>query len=485
MHGYDPSGETAAGCSLLIDLTGRRCVVVGGGSVAARRVRTLLAGGASVIVIAPDVGAELRAVDEPGLTIERRPYRDGDLAGAFLVVSATGDEAVDATVADDARARGCLLSAGFDGDAGDTRFPAEMRRGALRISVSTGGASPTVAGTIRRELEERYGPEWGPYVASLSVLRNSIRATDLPESRRRRLLGLAAEERFIRIVSEHADDPQGLLERLEAAADECTAGPFVSLVGGGPGDPDLVTTKGLARIRACDVLIYDHLVDERLVRQAPMHAERIYVGKRGGHEYMKQPEIERLLIAKATEDGGQAVVRLKGGDPYVFGRGGEEALALTEAGVPFEVVPGVSAGVAAPAAAGIPVTHRGLSTSVTFVTGHEDPTKGRDDVDWPRIGASAETICVFMGVRNAAAIAEGLMRGGRPDDEPVAVIRWGTTPRQKTLVSALGTLARDIERAGITPPALLVIGRVVGLRERLGHTGDRCEPSADLPGSAE
>lgn len=463
--------RTTSACPLLVDLTGRICVVVGGGGTAARRAQTLAEGGADVRVIATEVGIELAQLARRfSLVVHERPYRDGDLQGAFIAVAATGDNATDEAVGREARALGCLFNAASGAEAGDTHFLAEVRRGHLRIAVSTSGASPTVAGAIRREIEERFGPEWEPYLDSLAALRSEALQRVVGKRERQALLGLAADRHLMRRVIEAG--PEGasaLLEQLLVEAGEGRGTrAWVSLVGAGPGDPELITTKGLDRLRRCDVVIYDHLVDADLVHQAPMHAERIYVGKRGGHDYIKQPEIERLLVAKAREEGGRHVVRLKGGDPYVFGRGGEEALALRAAEIPFEVVPGVTSGVAAPAWAGIPVTHRGLSTSVTFVTGHEDPSKGRDDVDWARVGAGAETICVYMGVRNAASIASQLIAGGRPADDPVAVIRWGTTTRQQTVVSTLEKLGEAIEESGVTPPALLVIGPVVGVRGLLG-----------------
>ncbi len=472
MDDFAPIPQPRPMTPLFVDLTGRVCVVVGGGQLAERRTRSLLQGGATVTVVAPESTAGIAALAAEGaLTLLPRAYQATDLDGAFLAVAATGDAEVDAAVATHARAAGCLLNAGSDAAEGDTIVPAQVRRGRLRIAVSASGASPTLAGSIRRDIEERYGPEWEAYLDALAAVRVLARTQLSDTAERQRVLELAADPALMqRVIDGLAEDPSALLEWLQdgAAQGAASAGPHVALVGAGPGDPGLITAKGLARVRACEVLIYDHLVDERLVAQAPMHAERIYVGKRGGHDYIKQPAINDLIIVKALEGAGRRVVRLKGGDPYVFGRGGEEALALLDAGVPFEVVPGVSSGVAVPASAGIPVTHRGLSTSVTFVTGHEDPTKEREDVDWARIGASAETLCIFMGVRNAASIASGLMTGGRPADEPVAVIRWGATPRQETLVTTLSELPDAIARAKFTPPALLVVGRVVTLRERLG-----------------
>ena len=240
---------------------------------------------------------------------------------------------------------------------------------------------------------------------------------------------------------------------------------MVYLVGAGPGDPGLITVRGLECIRRADVLVYDYLASKQLVREARPEAERIYVGKRAGAHTLKQDEINALLVEKAKE--GKTVVRLKGGDPFVFGRGGEEALALVEAAIPFEVVPGVTSGIAGPAYAGIPVTHRGLASMVTMITGHEDPTKEKSDLDWERISGAKGTLVFFMGVRNLPGIVERLIGHGRDPTTPVALVRWGTTVRQETLVGTLVDIGKKAECEGFKPPALIVVGEVVGLRDRL------------------
>ena len=239
----------------------------------------------------------------------------------------------------------------------------------------------------------------------------------------------------------------------------------VYLVGAGPGDPGLITMRGLRLVQAAEVLVYDHLVSDRLVREAPPAAEKIYVGKQGARHAMEQEEINRLLVAKARESGGKLVVRLKGGDPFVFGRGGEEALYLKERGVPFEVVPGITAGIAAPAYAGIPVTHRGLTSTFAMVTGHEDPAKSESDIDWAKLATGVGTIVFYMGVKNLPRIVSQLIKHGRPKETPAAVIRCGTRPDQETVS---GTLADIVQlAAGIKPPAITLVGGVAGLRAAL------------------
>lgn len=240
---------------------------------------------------------------------------------------------------------------------------------------------------------------------------------------------------------------------------------MVYLVGAGPGDPGLITVKGLKCIAAADTLIYDYLAAEAFLAHARPEAEMIYVGKKGGDHTLPQEKINRLLVAKAKE--GKAVVRLKGGDPFVFGRGGEEIEELLADGVPFEIVPGVTSAVAAPAYAGIPLTHRKFTSTVAFITGHEDPTKASSSVDWAALAGGIGTLVFFMGVKNLPHICKQLIDHGRPDDTPVALVRWGTTPRQQTVTGSLRNIVEKVRAAKLKAPAIIVVGGVVSLREQM------------------
>ncbi len=239
----------------------------------------------------------------------------------------------------------------------------------------------------------------------------------------------------------------------------------VFLVGAGPGDPALLTLKGLRVLEQADVVVYDHLVSARIIDFAPPSAERIYAGKEPGAHALPQEGINELLADRALE--GKTVVRLKGGDPFVFGRGGEEALHLASVGVPFEVVPGVTSAVAAPAYAGIPLTHRNISSSVVVLTGHEDPAKLESSTRWAEVAKGGDTLVFLMAMANLPLIVARLIEHGRPGDEPAALIRWGTTADQLTVVGTLDSIVADARRAGLSPPALLIVGQVVKLRERL------------------
>ena len=239
----------------------------------------------------------------------------------------------------------------------------------------------------------------------------------------------------------------------------------VYLIGAGPGDLGLITVRGLDLIKKCDIIIYDYLANPRLLDFVKPGADIIYVGKKGGDHTLPQDKINELLVRKAAE--GKNIARLKGGDPYVFGRGGEEAEELIEAGLAFEVVPGVTSGVAGPAYAGIPVTHRSATSSLAFITGHEDPDKDESSLHWDKIATGVGTLVFYMGVKNLPMITANLIKHGRSPQTPVALVRWGTTPRQQTWVGTLETIGAIAEREKVAPPTLIVVGEVVNFREKL------------------
>ncbi len=240
---------------------------------------------------------------------------------------------------------------------------------------------------------------------------------------------------------------------------------IVYLIGAGPGDPGLITVKGMDCLHRADVVIYDYLANPAFLSAAPETAERIYVGKKSGKHHSSQDEINGLLVAKASE--GKTVARLKGGDPYVFGRGGEEALYLHQAGIPFEVIPGITASFAAAAYAGIPLTHRDYTTSLGLVTGHENPEKKMSSLDWERLATGVGTLVFYMGMANLPLISRELISHGRPTSTPVAIVRWATTPKQQTLVATLGDVVDKVAAAGLKPPAVIIVGEVVRLRGQL------------------
>ncbi len=245
----------------------------------------------------------------------------------------------------------------------------------------------------------------------------------------------------------------------------------VYLVGAGPGDPKLLTLRGKECLEIAEVVLYDHLANPELLKYAPGTSERIYVGRKGRGSYRDQSEINDLLVERAQE--GKCVVRLKGGDPFVFGRGGEEAETLAEAGIAFSIIPGVTAAVAVPAYAGIPVTHRTLASTVAFVTGHEDPTKPSSAMEWPRLASSEGTLVFLMGTKNLPSIVDRLLQEKKPSTTPVAAIRWGTYARQQTVVGTLADIVEKVAKADFSPPTVIVVGEVVRLRDRLNWCESR------------
>jgi len=387
---------------LTLDVRDRRVVVVGGGPVAARRARGLVHAGAEVVVVAPWLCEDLADLAAAG-RIRWRPREyagAGDLDGAWLVHSATGDPDVDEAVAADAEAARLWCVRADDAECSAAWTPAVASVDGVLVAVSAGG-DPRTARALR------------------DAVRTRLATGDLPLRRHRR-----------------------------------TGEGSVALVGGGPGDPGLVTTRGRQLLADADVVVADRLGPRSLLDELGEDIEVVDVGKAPGNHPVPQQEINRVLVDRAQR--GQRVVRLKGGDPYVLGRGGEEALACRAAGVPVEVVPGVTSAFSVPAAAGIPVTHRGLAKQVTVVSGHES-------LDWESLAALEGTLVVLMGVSLLDRTAERLVEHGRDPDTPVAVVEDGYGPRQRTTVGTLATIGGLARERGVRAPAVVVVGDVVDL----------------------
>jgi uroporphyrin-III C-methyltransferase/precorrin-2 dehydrogenase/sirohydrochlorin ferrochelatase len=489
---------------IFIDVTDRPVVVVGGGNVATRKIETLIESGARITVVSPELTdriAELAA--EGRVTLRTRPYQRGDLEGFRLAYAATSDSDVNKAVRDEARAAGIWLNAIDQPALCDFITPAIVRRGNLTIAISTNGRCPEVAKQIRLDLDRQFGPDYAVAVEQLGELRTRIttetgsaagvetKVADVLAGLNSALLTRRAADAAARSAAEVAGEFSGVAsvgtepresndapgattavaylvthprsESVQGTAPRATAG-TVYLVGAGPGDPELITVKGRRLLECADTVVYDALVDPRLLELCPPATNRVYVGKRDRHHTRTQSDINNLLVEEARA--GRVVVRLKGGDPFIFGRGGEEAEALVTAGIAYEVVPGVSAGVAVPAYAGIPLTHRGVTGEVVFLTGHESET-ARSPVDWARYAPSSASLVIFMGCDNLGPIAQRLMDLGRDPQCPVAVIENGTTDTQRTIVAPLATIAVEATTAGLQPPALIVVGEVVRLRDKL------------------
>ncbi len=447
---------------VFLDLRGRRAVVIGGGAVAEQKVHGLVGAGAHVTVVSTDVTPALGALARRNaIEHKRRPYRRGDLKGAWLAIAATDDRGTNGAVWAEAEQLGVPLNAVDDLEHCSFIAPAVHREGDITVAVSTAGKSPALAVRLRQRIARLVGRAEARLCELLGELRPGL-AERVPDTPARTAL-------WYRIVDSDVIDfvRRGDIEGARGRMAELVGphplspSPFgrggtVYLVGAGPGDPGLITAKGLELLRSADVVVYDRLVSPALVAQAPAEAERILRGT-------DQQDVNALLIDRARE--GLNVVRLKGGDPFVFGRGAEECEALAAAGVSYEVIPGVTSAIAVPAAAGIPVTHRRVASGFAVVAGHE--CDGRSDLDWEAL-SRMPTLVVLMGLAALPDVVARLRAQGAPADAPVAVIASGTLPEQRTVVGTLDDIAELVDAAGLEPPATIVIGEVVrvGLTQR-------------------
>ena len=474
-----------------LEVRGVPCLVVGGGGVASRKITDLLNAGAAVTVVAHDVVASIVTHAEDGaVSLHRRPYRAGDTRGQRLVFAATDDRRLNAQVADDAQAAGAWVNVADDPQRCTFQLPARLRRGRLTLTVATDGAAPFAARLLRDRLQTLVTGDWERWMAAAELFRSLVYAR-VPEPERRRQLWdaffrltlaegswqplVVAEEHLLALV-EGSTPERELLRRAgqhhvehlatDSSPKEMSSGRgFVTLAGAGPGDPGLVTAKALDRLRRADVVVYDRLAEPALPGDFAPEVELVNVGKTAGNHPIPQAQINALLVQKALE--GRRVVRFKGGDPLVFGRGGEEIQELTEAGVPFEVIPGVTAGIAGPAYAGIPVTHRREAVRVQLVTAHESSKAEDPQVDWSAVARDRHMTTVgYMGVTALPNVVQQLLDGGMSGATPAALVERGTTPAQRTVTAPLAELPARAQEAGMKPPAVFVIGPTVAHREQ-------------------
>jgi uroporphyrin-III C-methyltransferase/precorrin-2 dehydrogenase/sirohydrochlorin ferrochelatase len=391
------------GLPLLLDVAGRRVVVVGGGRVAVRRAQALLEAGAQVDVVAPEISGELPAAE---VTVQLRPFRESDLDRAWLALACTDDPVVNAAVAEAAAARRIFCVRADQAESGTARMSAVARRGDLTVAVN-GGDDPRRAARLRDAI---------------------ARALDVGE--------------------------------LPVRPARPAAHGSVALVGGGPGAPELITVLGLRLMASADVVVVDRLAPRELLEGLQPDVEVIDGGKSPHRHNLSQDEINAVLVDRARA--GKRVVRLKGGDPFVFGRGGEEWLASVHAGIPVTVVPGISSALAGPALAGIPLTHRAVSADFTVLSGHLDPGRAPEDgIDWPGLAASGGTLVLLMAMDRLDRIAAELIRHGRDAGTPVAVVHRASLPAQRVVRGRLDSIAATARAEGIGAPAVVVIGRVV------------------------
>lgn len=450
---------------IFLNIKGETCIVVGGGDVATRKISLLLRAGGKVTVISPrisDAVAEL--VDDDKVTHIDRSWRDIDLKGCKLVIAATSDADVNRSVVAAANKCGTPVNVVDQPKLCSFIMPSIIDRSPVIAAVSTGGASPVLARLIRARLESLIPAGYGRLAELAAKFRDQVKQTFTNHADRRRfwdnvLQGGVAE----RVFSGHMQEAEVVMQKaLQEAQPDAGMGE-VYLVGGGPGDPDLLTFRALRCMQKADVVVYDRLVAKSIVEMTRRDAKRIYVGKQRDDHAMPQEEINKLLARLAKE--GKRVVRLKGGDPFIFGRGGEEIDTLSEEGIPFQVIPGVTAAAGCASYAGIPLTHRDYAQSVTFVTGHlKDDTM---NLNWAQLSQPHQTIVFYMGLKGLPVIARELQAHGVSADMPAALVQQGTTHMQRVITGTLKTIHDIVKREQPKPPTLIIIGEVVELHEKL------------------
>ncbi|CCJ90210.1 Siroheme synthase / Precorrin-2 oxidase / Sirohydrochlorin ferrochelatase / Uroporphyrinogen-III methyltransferase [Cronobacter turicensis 564] len=446
---------------IFCQLRHRACLLVGGGDVAERKARLLLEAGAALTVNALAFAPQFEAWAEQGMLRLAQGEFDATLLDeCWLVIAATDDDAVNNQVSEAAEARRIFCNVVDAPKQASFIMPSIIDRSPLMVAVSSGGTSPVLARLLREKLEALLPQHLGKVAGYAGHLRRRVKQTFASVSERRRFW----EKFFVndRLAQSLAnDDEQAVTHITETLLSE----PLddrgeVVLVGAGPGDPGLLTLKGLQQIQQADIVVYDRLVSDEIMNLVRRDADRVFVGKRAGYHCVPQEEINQILLREAQR--GKRVVRLKGGDPFIFGRGGEELETLCDAGIPFSVVPGITAASGCSAYAGLPLTHRDYAQSVRLVTGH---LKNGGEFDWHNLAAEKQTLVFYMGLNQAAAIQEKLIVHGMDPQMPVALVENGTSVKQRVVtgvLTELGALAQRVES-----PSLIIVGRVVALRDKL------------------
>lgn len=443
-------------------LQGRLVLVIGGGEVALRKARLLSDAGAVLRVVAPEIRSELQELAGPG-GIFLRGYASSDLQGVALVIAATDDEPLNARISAEAQALGIPVNVVDAPALCSVIFPAIVDRSPLIVAVSSGGDAPVLARLIRAKIETWIPATYGQLANLGKRFRERVKQL-FPDVQQRRVFwedvfqGQIAESVF----AGKLEEGERLLEaRLAGAAPRALG--EVYLVGAGPGDPDLLTFRALRLMQQADVVLYDRLVAPAIIDLCRRDAERIYVGKRRADHAVPQEQINQLLIDLAKQ--GKRVLRLKGGDPFIFGRGGEEIEQLAAKGVPFQVVPGITAASGCAAYAGIPLTHRDHAQSVRFVTGHLKD--GSSNLPWQDLVSPGQTLVFYMGLVGLPGICAQLIAHGRSGATPAALVQQGTTQNQRVFTGTLATLPELVAAHEVHAPTLVIVGEVVTLRDKL------------------
>lgn len=446
---------------IFANVKNKLCLVVGGGSVGSRKAGVLLDAGAVVRVVAPEIADELRSNANVEAVAER--FEEKHLDGVTLVIAATNDRAVNQQVSALAQARNIPVNVVDDPELCTFIMPAILDRSPLMVAFSSGGASPVLTRMMRGKLETVIPQNYSRLAAFAERFREAVKLKVSNPAKRRIFWenvfeGVVAEK----VLTGDEASAEAMLQQMLAAEDNIQRGE-VYLVGAGPGDPDLLTFRALRLMQKADVVVYDALVSKPIVEMTRRDAERIYVGKRRADHALPQEDINLLLVRLAKE--GKRVLRLKGGDPFIFGRGGEEIEELAEHGIPFQVVPGITAAAGVASYAGIPLTHRDHAQSCMFVTGHLKD--GSMNLDWEQLARPRQTVVVYMGLHGLDTLCAKLVEHGLPDTTPIAIVQHGTQPTQRVITGTLATLPAIAEREQPQAPTLIIIGGVVTLRDKL------------------
>jgi uroporphyrin-III C-methyltransferase/precorrin-2 dehydrogenase/sirohydrochlorin ferrochelatase len=457
---------------IFLDVDKRPCLVAGGGRVAMRKISLLLRAGARVTVVAPDLCAELCQLRDNGEIVHQpREFRDEDVDGKVLIIAATDDNNINRQVSAAASNKCIPVNVVDSPKLCSFIMPSIIDRSPVQIAVSTGGASPVLARLLRARLESFIPSAYGRLASLVDDFRHKVKNRFRNPDQRRYfwesvLQGRVAEllfagrEEAARTALQHAIDDTD--QSFESTGE-------VYLVGAGPGDPDLLTFRALRLMQQADVVVYDRLVSQPILDMVRRDAEMIYAGKERSRHTLSQESINQLLVRLARE--GKRVLRLKGGDPFIFGRGGEEIETLAEDGVSFQVVPGITAASGCAAYAGIPLTHRDYAQSCIFVTGHLKD--GSTNLDWGRLAKPDQTIVFYMGLHSINELSRELIAHGLEQDTPVALIQQGTTLNQRVFIETLDSLQGLVDREDIKPPTIIIVGNVVGLRNKLRWFGEK------------
>jgi uroporphyrin-III C-methyltransferase/precorrin-2 dehydrogenase/sirohydrochlorin ferrochelatase len=450
---------------VFFDLNDKPCLVVGGGEVAARKVSLLFRAGARVTVVSPQLCDSLRGRLASGeIAHQARVFEPADIQGRALIVAATDDQAVNRRVSELAKAQCIPVNVVDQPELCSFIVPSIIDRSPVQIAVSTGGASPVLARLLRARLETLIPAAYGRLATLMAEFRDKVKLHLADEGKRRRFWEDVAQGAIAEMIFAGKEAPaRAAMEQAIAAAAVSEEKGEVYLVGAGPGDPDLLTFRALRLLQQADVIVHDRLVSKEILDMARRDADLIYVGKERDRHTLPQEDINMLLARLAKS--GKRVLRLKGGDPFIFGRGGEEIETLMQEGVNFQIVPGITAASGAAAYAGIPLTHRDHAQSVTFVTGHLKD--GSMDLNWPALAQPRQTVVVYMGLLGVNTLCENLIHHGLAADTPIALVQKATTREQKVLVGTLATMPALVQTAEIKPPTLIIVGDVVRLHEKL------------------